>query len=291
VESGVVGFEDVEDLSADEAYAAPGGSDLGLRVVTGLVLAMLLVGAVWAGGEALAAFIALLMMVALVEFYTTLRMRGYRPMALFGYIGGAGTFALAWFLGPVAISGGLIATTVLVFFVYALTPDRRDALTNGGLTVLGVGWIVGTTAFAFPIIDSPQFRPLVMGIVVGTVAMDVGAYSAGRSFGSRAMAPVLSPNKTLEGLAGGVILTIGACVLFGHLFEPFDIRSGAALGLAVAFAAPLGDLVESMLKRSLGVKDMGSILPGHGGILDRVDAFLFVVPVAWAAYRALGFLG
>mgnify|MGYP001826036872 CR=1 FL=1 len=213
----------------------------------------MLVGSVWVGGEALAAFIGLLMMVALVEFYTTLRLRGYRPLALFGYLGGLGTFTLAWFSGPVAISGGLVATTVLVFFVYALTPDRRDTLTNGGLTVFGVGWIIGTTAFAFPIIDSPQFRPLVMGIVVGTVAMDVGAYFAGRSFGSRAMAPVLSPNKTVEGLAGGVILTIGACVLFGHLFEPFDIRSGAALGLAIALAAPLGDLVESMVKRSLGV--------------------------------------
>jgi phosphatidate cytidylyltransferase len=80
-------------------------------------------------------------------------------------------------------------------------------------------------------------------------------------------------------------------MLFGHLFEPFDLRSGAALGLVVAFVAPIGDLVESMVKRSLGVKDMGTILPGHGGILDRVDAFLFVVPAAWALYWALGFLG
>ena len=120
--------------------------------------------------------------------------------------------------------------------------------------------------------------------------MDIGAYFFGRSFGSRALAPILSPNKTVEGLAGGVIVTIGAAVAMGYFLDPFTIRTGAALGLVVAVAAPLGDLAESMIKRSLAVKDMGTILPGHGGILDRVDAFLFVLPAAWVLYESLGLL-
>ncbi len=292
VESGVVGFEDVEDLGTDEEYVAPAASDLGLRVLTGIVLLALLVGALWVGGEVLAGFIALIMMVGLFEFYTTLRRQGYRPLALFGYLGAIGVFAVAWFHGPVGIAGGLLATTIVVYFVYALAPERRDALTNGGLTVLGVAWIAGAAAFAFPIVDSPDFRQLVVALVIGTVAMDVGAYFVGRSFGSRPLAPVLSPNKTVEGLAGGVILTIGAAVAITYLpyFPAFDIRAGAALGLVVAAVAPLGDLAESMIKRSLAVKDMGTILPGHGGVLDRVDAFLFVLPAAWVLYETLGLL-
>jgi phosphatidate cytidylyltransferase len=291
VESGVVGFEDVEDLGTDEEYIAPAASDLGLRVLTGLVLVSLLLGALWVGGEALAGFIALLMLVGLVEFYTTLRHAHYRPLALFGYLGAMGLLALAWFEGPIAIVGGLVATTVVVYFVYALAPERRDALTNGGLTVLGVAWIAGAAAFAFPIVDSPDYRVLVFAIVVCTVAMDVGAYAFGKSFGSKPLAPVLSPNKTVEGLAGGVIITIGAALAIGYFLEPFDVRSGAALGLVVAFTAPFGDLAESMIKRSLSVKDMGTLLPGHGGILDRVDGFLFVLPAAWVLYRTLGLLG
>jgi phosphatidate cytidylyltransferase len=104
------------------------------------------------------------------------------------------------------------------------------------------------------------------------------------------LAPVLSPNKSVEGLAGGVVLAIGAAIGIGYLMDPFDIQAGAALGLVVAAVAPLGDLAESALKRSLGVKDMGTILPGHGGILDRIDAFLFVIPPAWVLYEMLGYL-
>ena len=86
------------------------------------------------------------------------------------------------------------------------------------------------------------------------------------------------------------VLHIAAAVAIGYFFEPFTIRSGAALGLVVAVVAPLGDLAESMIKRSLAVTDMGTILPGHGGVLDRVDAFLFVLPAAWVLYETLGLL-
>jgi len=156
--------------------------------------------------------------------------------------------------------------------------------------VLGTLWVTGAAAFAFPIAAAPDFRVLFLAIAATVVATDIGAFVAGRSWGSRPLAPVLSPHKTVEGLAGGVVLGIGAAVLVGYFLEPLGIRAGAALGLVVAVVAPLGDLAESMLKRSLGVKDMGSILPGHGGILDRVDAFLFVLPAVWVLYETLGLL-
>ena len=87
-----------------------------------------------------------------------------------------------------------------------------------------------------------------------------------------------------------MVLGIGAAVAAGYFFDPIGMRAGAALGLVVAIMAPLGDLAESMVKRSLGIKDMGTTLPGHGGILDRLDAFLFVLPAAWVLFETMGLL-
>jgi len=157
--------------------------------------------------------------------------------------------------------------------------------------VLGAAWVAGTVAFAFPILRQAEFRILVMAVVGATVAMDVGAYAFGRTWGKRALAPVVSPNKSVEGLVGGILMAMGAAVAFGAFAEPFEISTGIALGVVVSVMAPLGDLAESMVKRSLGVKDMGTILPGHGGVLDRIDGFLFVLPAAWVLYQVVGFLG
>jgi len=290
LETGVVGFEDVEDLGSDEAYVPPARSDLGARVLTGLILVSLLLGSLWVSGAALAIFIGIAILIGLTEYYTTLRHRGYTPLALFGLLGAVGALAGTWFWGPIAVPGAILSTTVAVFFFYAFAPRRRDALANGAMTVMGMAWIAGTVAFAMPIVAAENYRVLVLAFVAVTVAMDVGAYGFGRAWGSAQMAPILSPNKSIEGLAGGVVLSIGVAMGVGYLMDPFDIQSGAALGLVVAIAAPLGDLAESMFKRSLGVKDMGAILPGHGGIMDRVDSFLFVIPAVWVLYEFLGYL-
>ncbi|MCB2224935.1 MAG: phosphatidate cytidylyltransferase, partial [Actinobacteria bacterium] len=290
LDTGVVGFEDVEDLGTDEIYVPPARSDLGARIVTGIILIALLGASMWTSGGLLAGFIGIMVLIGLTEYFTTLRHKGYTPLVIFGYLGAIGALAGAWAWGPIAIPGAIAATTGIVYFFYAFAPRRRDALANGALTVLGMAWVTGTVAFAMPIAAAPDYRVLVFALVASTVAMDVGAYGFGRAWGSAPMAPVLSPNKSIEGLAGGVVLSIGVAVLVGYLFDPFTIQTGAALGLVVAVTAPLGDLAESMFKRSLGVKDMGAILPGHGGIMDRVDSFLFVIPPAWVLYEFLGYL-
>ncbi|HLA66822.1 MAG TPA: phosphatidate cytidylyltransferase [Acidimicrobiia bacterium] len=292
VGTGVVGFDDVADLGDDEdVYEAPARSELGTRAITGIVLIGFLIGSVWVGGAAAAVFIGLLVVLGLGEFYGTLRRRGFRPLSLFGYLGSVGLFAATWFHGPIAIPAAAGLTAIMVFFVYSFAPMRREALANGGLTLLGVVWVVGTAAFAVPILRAEHYKVLVLAIVVTTAAMDIGAYSAGRTWGRRALAPILSPNKSVEGLIGGVVACMAAAAAFGRFVEPFDLTSGIALGVVICFAAPVGDLAESMLKRSLGVKDMGAVLPGHGGILDRVDAFLFVLPAAWVLLQTIGLLG
>jgi phosphatidate cytidylyltransferase len=292
VESGVVGFEDVADLETEEEYLETRvPSDIGPRVLTGLILAVFFLGSLWVAPEALAGFIAIILLLGLGELFATVRRRGLRPISVFGFLGGLALLVTTWFHGPIAIPATLALTVVVTFFVYAFVPIQRDALTNGGLTILGLSWVVGTAAFAYPILESEDYRILILAIVAVTAAMDIGAYGIGRAWGNRALAPVLSPNKSVEGLIGG----IGACLLvgvaIGNFVEPFDVVSGIGLGIVVVLAAPLGDLAESMLKRSLGVKDMGSILPGHGGILDRIDALLFVIPAAWVFYQTIGLLG
>ncbi len=292
METGVLGFEDVADLGSGGEYVAPVSSNFGARVATGLVLVVLLFGSLLLASEAFAVFIGLVVMVGLVEFYGALRRAGYLPLGLFGIVGGAGTLAATWFHGPLAIPIGVLLTSTVTFFFYAFSPTRRDALSNGGLTTLGVGWVVATAAFAIPIGRAEDHVVLVFAIVAVTAATDIGAYWSGRTWGKRPLAPVLSPNKTTEGLVGAMASAFIVAGSIGY-FElgPFDLKSGLALGAIAAFLAPIGDLAESMIKRSLGVKDMGSILPGHGGILDRIDAFLFVIPAAWVLYEAIGLLG
>jgi phosphatidate cytidylyltransferase len=120
--------------------------------------------------------------------------------------------------------------------------------------------------------------------------MDIGSYFVGRSFGKRKLAPVVSPNKTVEGLVGGAVVALVAALVVGVAIEPFTVGRALLLALAVIVIAPFGDLAESMIKRDLGIKDMGAIVAGHGGVLDRIDAYLFVLPAAYLAFRWMGIL-
>ena len=110
-------------------------------------------------------------------------------------------------------------------------------------------------------------------------ASDIGAYAAGKTFGKHKLAPKISPGKTWEGWAGGFVLTLVVGWALGYLLPDLPLTYRLVAAGVVAVFAPLGDLAESMLKRSVGVKDSGSIMPGHGGLLDRFDAFLLVLPV------------
>ncbi len=296
VQTGVVGFEDVTgeetpDMEAMHQAERAQRSDLYLRIGTGLGLVAVLIGAVLAGGGWIALLLALIIILALGEFYASVRRSGFVPVALFGLLGSIGLLIGTWRSGPFAIGGFIAATIVAVTLWFSLVP-RRDPLANAAVTVLGVAWIAGLLAFAYPIFQSGDMVNLVLVLVMLTALFDVASFFVGKTVGRTQLAPVLSPNKTVEGLVGAVVLTIAAGAGIGALgvAEPFTIRSGIVLGLAVSVFAPLGDLAESTVKRQLGVKDMGSILPGHGGMLDRVDGFIFSVPAAYLVYLWFGWL-
>ncbi len=299
VESGVVGFDDVaqsaypsEDEEDEEVAvaAARRGSELTLRVVTGLLLVALFVGTLWWSATALSVLVVVVVLVALGEFYAVVIRQRYQPLTLFGLVGGAVALLGARVWGTISVPGALMLTATLVFFYYAMSPHRRAPLLNGAVTITGVAWVTGFAAFFMPMLDSDDYKVLVFAVVMITVFADVGSYFTGRSRGRRKLAPVVSPGKTVEGLIGGAIAAVGIGAAIGQL-DPLTTTDGIILGATIAAVAPIGDLSVSMLKRSLGIKNMSGILPGHGGLLDRVDGLLFAVPAAWLAFVWLGLLG
>lgn len=128
-----------------------------------------------------------------------------------------------------------------------------------------------------------RFPMILLLVFVGLWTSDTGAYLVGKSMGKHKMIPHVSPNKTWEGTLGGALLASMLVGLFAHFFVHMDWIQGAALGALIAFFGTFGDLIQSVVKRSFGVKDSGHIIPGHGGILDRFDSFLLAIPAVWLA--------
>lgn len=233
-----------------------------------------------------------------VEYFNALRNRGDNPPTLLGLVAVAALPWAAFARGEGAVPMVLF---LLVFFGvlwYLLGAGGSDPLANLGATVLAVVHVGVFGAFAALLLrvgpvggatDEAQGVSLLLLAVMGAVAYDVGGFFLGRQFGHTPLSAV-SPNKTREGLLAGMASAVLVVLImrFFPLFELADSLSvGWALVLAVvcALAAPVGDLAESLVKRELGIKDMGTLLPGHGGVLDRFDAVLFVLPSAYYVVR------
>ncbi|MGH2546296.1 MAG: phosphatidate cytidylyltransferase, partial [Actinomycetota bacterium] len=204
---------------------------------------------------------------------------------LLGLVCGAFILAGAYLHGPAAAPFGLVLAMGLtvLWFMAAPVPFRRSTTVNVGATILGTVYVPFLASFALLLLALPGAigRNAFLVVVGLTVLYDVSAYAVGTLWGNRPLAPTVSPNKSWEGVIGGtlVILIVGLAIV--PAIDPFNSSRAVGLALVIALVAPIGDLVESALKRDLGVKDMGTILPGHGGILDRIDAILFAAPAAY----------
>ncbi len=290
LESGIVGLEDVVGAAGEEATGAtvehPSGSDLSMRVLTAVGLVVLFAASLLSP-YGIGALIVVVLGIAAGEMYAALIRAGYRPLSIFGFAGIAGAFFGTWISGPIAIPISLLLCTIAVFLFYATVPGRRAVLENATLTLLVMAWIGGLGGLAFDLLGSDDYQWLVLGLVLTVAAMDIAQYFVGRRIGRHQLAPQISPKKTIEGYIGGVVVALGVGAAFG-LATPFDVTDGLIIGAVVAVVAPLGDLAVSVLKRALGVKDMGYILPGHGGVLDRVDAMIMTIPALWLTYSWMG---
>jgi len=269
------------------------GRDMQQAVAVGAGIAALFLLLAKAGPKYVMVIAIAVIVLASVELFTALRRAGYKPATLLG-ITAAVTLPLATYWKGEAAYPVVLFLTVAFGLLWYLTGAGGDDSPILGVasTMLVVGYVVVLGSFAALMLSIPRFGVgLLWGAVLTSVAYDVGAFFVGRSLGTRPMSNT-SPNKTFEGLAGGWIASVLAAVVIVGLIAPWDdlgIGQKAMFGLAAAIAATLGDLCESLIKRDLGVKDMGTILPGHGGILDRFDALLFVLPATYYAARILIF--
>jgi len=259
-------------------------SDLARRVATALVLAPIVLGAVILGGWWFVALIGLGAVVAQWELYDMAEQAGLKAIRPLGVLAGV-SFVLvpAW---PPAVA---LATLFLLGIVAAeLFRDRPNPLGNVAIGVFGafypaalLAWYVLLRLGAAGPVGDAGAAWLTVAVLVSVWAADTFAYFTGRTVGRRPLFKRISPKKTIEGTVGGVVGAVAIMVLIQMLVLPFITWMDAVvLGLIAGIAGPFGDLAESQFKRAVGVKDSGSLLPGHGGVLDRVDAMLVVGPLA-----------
>ena len=258
------------------------------RVLVAVVGLPIVLGAVWVGGWWLFALVLAAGIVAVHEFVSIAH--ELRPLAPAAYVGtvlalvGAEKGGLVWMLG------GFLTSFVVAFALNAVASTRAPATVSIGSTVLGAAWIglgLGHVLLLRELHE--EARLLAFTVLLTVFAADTFAYFGGRLAGRHKLAPTLSPGKTWEGFVVGSL--VGIFVSFVALYPDrhhyLVIWQAIVLGVLVVIASAVGDLFESMLKRDLAVKDTGSLLGGHGGVLDRVDALLFASAAAF--YLVLGF--
>lgn len=265
------------------------GRDLPTAIATGGGLALLALALLRFGPPgAVVGLVAVLAVLAVGEFFTALRRAGHRPAHLLGLVATGGLILGAFWKGVAAFPVVLALLVLFTFASYVIDPVKHP-LQGITMTIGGVMWVGFGASFAALMLQGTHGTGAFLAAVVGTVAHDVFAYAIGRVAGRSQLAPELSPNKTWEGLIGGMVGAVVGLGIMGVLgVAPVDQMLDALLiGVAIAIAAPIGDLAESMIKRDIGVKDMGSILPGHGGFLDRFDGLLFSLPTVWLMLLAL----
>ncbi|MGH2530536.1 MAG: phosphatidate cytidylyltransferase [Actinomycetota bacterium] len=269
------------------------GRDMPAAFVTGLVLAGLALGSIAVGEWAFAWVAGAIVVWALGEFYRAIQKHRYQPATALGLVSGGLVLGAAFFRGEAAMLSmfSLSVFATFLWYMAAPTSHRKGALTNIGVTILGVAYIPLLAGYALVMLKLEDGRGLVLAVIGLTFVYDTAAFVVGSWWGNRPLAPTISPKKSMEGAVGATLVTIAVSVGAVSPQETLEVLNtvSRSVGLAVVVAlfAPLGDLAESLLKRDLGIKDMGSVLPGHGGVLDRIDSVLFVAPAAFLFLRVI----
>jgi len=279
-------------------------SNLQLRLITAAVLVPAVIGACWNGGWTYVGVVIAFILFGLREFYGLISAKGATPHRLLGYIAAASLPVIAY-IGDASIATSALTATLLSLMVFQLRKQEiREAIASVSETFFGViyvGWLLSYAVsvrfisvelerrFGAPVDPEVGFFFMVL-CLAAVVCSDAGAYFVGRSYGRHKLAPAISPNKSVEGAVGGVFtggfMALVIKAVFA-LFFPSQLSSeltwAAALlfGMVLAAVAVVGDLIESLLKRDAALKDAGDLLPGVGGVLDRIDSALLGIPVMY----------
>ncbi|GLH96208.1 hypothetical protein Pa4123_14810 [Phytohabitans aurantiacus] len=261
---------------------APGraGRNLPAAIGVGVTLGAIVLVSLFVWKQAFLGVIAIAVGVGIWEMVRAVRAIEARPPLVPLVAGGVVMTGLAWYAGPDALFLGLLVT-VLATMVWRLADGPRGYqrdLTASTLIAVYVPFLAGFAALLAAPEDGGK---RVVAALAAVVLSDTGGYAAGVFFGKHPMAPSVSPKKSWEGFAGSLLATaLGSAVILMLLLD-VEPWWGAVFGLAVSVASVLGDLAESMIKRDLKIKDMSQLLPGHGGLMDRLDSILFAAPTAY----------
>jgi phosphatidate cytidylyltransferase len=262
-------------------------ADLTTRVMVAIPAVAYAVFIIAAGGWVFAIGILVLGFVCLHELFRMFER--VRPVRLAAFIALAGLAVAAELGSERQVLLALVAFFPLMFVLGMAVPrDAGPSLTAAmSLTTFGVVWVGMAIAHGILLRELPHGGGLVLAVLLGTFIGDTGAYLGGRLLGTRKLAPRISPNKTWEGWVVGVLFGTFAVWWYGLSNEWMGGANGAILGVAVALAAPVGDLLESAVKRDAGTKDAGTLFGAHGGALDRLDAAFFTLVTGYYVWLAL----
>jgi phosphatidate cytidylyltransferase len=272
------------DHEQDRSRGRDTAADRQNRIVTGLVVGAVALVAFVAGRQATLFLATVVVGTAAFELFEAFRRAGYHCATVVGLLGCVAIVPIAYDQGYAAFPMVTMLVVVFIFLWYLTEVVHARPTVNIALTMLVFVYVGVLGGFAGMLLKDSDGVGWVAGVVICAVGYDVVAWFVGSQMGRTPLLPRISPNKTLEGLLAGA----GAAIVLGgfvgailHPWADYGVGAGLLLGILVAVTAPIGDLAESMLKRDLGVKDLGAILPGHGGVLDRFDGILFALPAAF----------
>ncbi|UED88665.1 phosphatidate cytidylyltransferase [Streptomyces profundus] len=258
------------------------GRDLRAAVAVGVALGAVVLAVLFAYKPAFLVVIAAAVVVGLWELSTRLAERKQLRVPLPPLAAGGVAMVVAGYLEGAEGAWSAMALTVLAVLLWRMFQSPENYLRDVTAGVFAAFYVPFLATFVALMLAADDGHRRVLVFILLTVVSDTGAYAVGWRFGRRKLAPRISPGKTREGLAGAVLFaTVAGAVSMATLIDDGTWWQGVLLGLGVAISATLGDLGESMIKRDLGIKDMGTLLPGHGGIMDRLDSLLPTAPVAW----------
>lgn len=250
------------------------------RTISAVIFAIVFLLAAWLGKIWFLLFIGLVCTLAILEFAQMADKTGVQIHSGL-LIGVSLAFLIISYLPfAVGLMGAFIALAVLVLIGAHFLDGRHGAFTKIGITVFGFAYIALPLALLIMLREYPDGRGLVyvIGVLVFTWASDVCAYLFGSLLGKHKLAPKISPSKSIEGAVAGLLGAVAVAFLWAAIFKA-NLPAAILIATVSAIASQIGDLAESMLKRDIGIKDTGNLIPGHGGILDRFDSLLFVVPL------------
>jgi len=259
-----------------------------IRSITGLVFVAIILGSLFLGKFSYAIVFAAVLTGGLIEFYSLFKGKNYYPCKICGYITGLAAFILAFLCTADILPEEWIFSIfplLLITFISGLYSKKENPVGSMAITVLSLIYIALPISLinllVFPSFDDAvQFMPDIFIAVLAIIWIyDSGAYLFGISFGKHRLFERISPKKSWEGAIGGALIAIASSWPISLFISEISFPHWIILSFLIVVSATFGDLTESLIKRSVGVKDSGDLFPGHGGILDRFDSLLFAVPV------------